>query len=185
MSTLDGAFANLHNFLFFVALPNCTEFFRLEQAETEEMEKRGELADPTKRELSRALFNAVVSLDAVLDYAFHAERGGTNQRPFNEMLEQHEPAITELREISNALKHCVTRADAKTNSAEVLHTYVQAQLGVTEVTSSRVTVKIEAELLAKARSALTAAFRFWLSQGQKMDARDPRLAIPPTPGSDA
>ena len=77
------------------------------------------------------------------------------------------------------------RCFSKLNSAEVVRTRVQATLDVTETALRSVTVEVEADLIDKARSSLAAAFRFWLLQGQQMDACALKLAVlQPTPGSE-
>jgi hypothetical protein len=177
MSTFDGAFGNLHNFLHFIALPNCLDFFHREQSEREEVANNGQVADVTRRELSRVLFNAVVSLDTVLDYAFHAEGGGPDQGPFNQRLFQKERALAELREISNAMKHCVTRNADRLDGAEVVQTRIHGEAVVTDALAVNVTIQIEAKVISRANDALGNSFRFWLSQGQQMNAYAPRIDL--------
>lgn len=179
MSTLAGPFGNLHNFLHFIALPNCSELAELEQGEREEIEEKGRIADSTRREFSRALFNAVVSLDSVLDYAFQAEGGGTaqDQHAFNARLFEKEPGLNDLREVANAMKHCVTWNPQRMNGEAVVRTSIRGDVTVTADLEVTVDLQIESHIIDKAGTALPKAFRFWLSQGQRMNAFAPRIDL--------
>src|SRR5690606_299108 len=179
MSTLDGAFGNLHNFLHFIALNNCVDLFHEEQVEEEQIAERGKPADSTRRKYSRLLFNAVVSLDSVLDHAFSAEGGGkqNEQWAFNEKLFKKEPALRDLREVSNALKHCVTRSSKKVDGVDLVQNQLEGAVRINEDGSFEVNTVIQSEVLAMAREALPQAFRFWRAQGQQMDARNPRINL--------
>src|SRR6187402_599151 len=179
MSTFDGAFGNLHNFLHFIALNNCVDFDHHARSEEEELAAKGRIADVTQRKYSRLLFNAVTSLDAVLDYAFHAEGGGTDeqQREFNKVLFAKEPALAELREVSNAMKHCITRNSNKLNGEGVIQTRITGEVTVSRELHVDVHVQFEVDIVPRATDALEKAFRFWMTQGQQMNARSPRLDL--------
>lgn len=167
MSVFDGAFGNLHNFVHFIALNNCVEYFNAEPNP----------ADTTQRERSRMLFNAVVALDSAADHAYYAETRDVTFKQFRAQLCKIEPALDELRELANAMKHCVTGRADRLNGVELAQTTVVFDLDSSNQPWPAIRAEVETQLLADADRILEAAFRFWVGQAQSMDARAPRVCI--------
>jgi hypothetical protein len=155
-----GSFGSLRNFLETVALQNCVDYFR-------ELEK--ESPDKTKREQARHLFNAIVSLDSAVDYMFWEQ----TQAPTVKALIAGLPSeIGELREMANALKHCVRGGydkggrfqpnPSKTPAKAIVRPQVNVTVKLTnEGGPAGIRMDVSTELLEAAHRALLAAFGYW------------------------
>lgn len=159
LETLGGPLGSFRNFLAMVALPNCIDYFDAEKRET---------GDTTRREETRHLFNAVVALDSVVDYMFHEQ--GAPGRLADFIATLNAPEVAALREIANALKHCVRgqhrgrafqETSDKTHARDIhvstLHVDVVAEANALP----SVNFEITSALLSDARDALANAFRYW------------------------
>lgn len=154
---MAGAFGNLHNFLHFVVFYNVTEYF--DSCKSDE-------PDITRRAQSRALFNAVVALDSAADYLFHAEsRPGQDVLTFLRNL--NEPALLEIREIANALKHCVRRRPEQLHAAQV----ARPALGFEVDTSRDIAVKLQfsVDFFVTANQSIEKAWQFWFDCAQQIE----------------
>ena len=159
-----GPFESSRAFVETIALTNCVEYF----SET----KR----DVLNRRRSLRLFNAVVSLDSAVDYLWHDRGHPVPLQVFLDELAREEPALKELRELSNALKHC-TRGrqdkkgfkidDRKRHAGEVVPMNLKVDVGADASGEPAVTLTISSDLLEEAHSVLERAFRFWQARAQE------------------
>lgn len=169
-STLAGPLASFYNFLNMVALPNCVAYF--------EEKDDADRPDTTKRELTRLLFNAVVSLDSAFDYRYHqvGSDGKVTEHLKAYSIEHGCPALVELRDISNALKHCIRGYGTKPNpdkvhAPQILPVQMQGSVSVSDGIPT-VTATLSAEILAQADEALTKAFHYWYDWSQTATSDD-------------
>ncbi len=160
LDVFKGPFGSLRNFLEMVALPNCVDYFQ--EAETESR-------DAIRREQTRHLFNATVSLDSAVDYMFSEQ---TQASSVTALIASMPSEIGELREIANALKHCVRGRNDRAGqfqpdpSKTAAKAVVRPKFNVTVKLTNQdgppgVKVDVSAELLAVANKSLAAAFAFW------------------------
>jgi hypothetical protein len=140
-------------------LPNCQEYLHLCE---------GEQPDPTRRELSRALFNAIVALDSAVDHAFYSEPRDVTFAEFFRQLSAENPVIGEVRELANAMKHCVTRRADRLDGAELAQGYIDVEIDL-EPSKPRVKVELGTDLLDDADRVMEAAFKFWFECAHQMD----------------
>lgn len=161
MSLFDGPFGTSANYLTMIALPNCVEYF-------------GELEQPNpgivRREQARRLFNAVVALDAAVEYVYHAENRAISMTA-SAFIKSLGSEVERLRDVANALKHCVRgndrtvpfrRDDAKTHA----HGYATTNLSVSvDLSAGHVQVTGDT-VLDDAHAALLAAWQYWVRRVQ-------------------
>jgi hypothetical protein len=159
LDVFKGSFGSLRNFLERVALPNCVDYF---------WEAKKETRDKTKREQTRHLFNAIVSLDSAVDYMFHEH---TEAPTVTALIAGLPPEIGELRELANALKHCVRGNDrggrfqpspSKTPAKAVVYPKINVTVKLTnEGGPAGVKLDVSTEMLATANEILGRAFGYW------------------------
>jgi hypothetical protein len=159
LDIFKGSFGSLRNFLEMVALPNCVDYFREAEKETR---------DKTKREQTRHLFNAIVSLDCAVDYMFSEQ---TQVSSFRVFFSGQPAEVRNLREISNALKHCVRGSEkgglfrpdpSKTAAKAVVYPKINVTVKLTnEGGPAGVKLDVSTEMLGAANEVLTAAFGYW------------------------
>jgi hypothetical protein len=154
---MAGAFGSLYNFLSFIVFPNVIEYF-----DTCKLENR----DIIRRDQSRALFNAVVALDSAADYLFHAE-GRQERDPAAFIRALNVPALVELREIANAVKHCVRHRPEQLHSASVARPGVGFDLD----TSNGIQVKIQfsMDFFEVANRHVEGAWHFWMAKSREIE----------------
>ena len=166
MSTLLGPLGSFRNFISMIALPNVCDYDHEQKRHAEGLSK-----DSTRRELTPLLFNAVVALDSAVDLYYHDVNPGTSLQDFLKTLP---PEIAQLRELSNAMKHCVrgtekkgvyTVADGKTHAKDIAKTHIEGSVtfenGVPDVQ-----LTFSSTLLEGAVELVGAAFRYWVSHLQ-------------------
>src|SRR6188768_306251 len=163
MNAIKPAFANVHNFLHFILLPNCIESFDAQEQNTN---------DTTRRDEHRHMFNAVVGLDSAVDHAFSAKPRKISFERYRDELIAREPVLGKLREVANALKHCVTRdtpAKPRPNAADVSQLTINVDVGLSEGGTLITKVDLTTEFLLDAKKTVEEAFRFWLAYAQTLD----------------
>lgn len=154
---MTGAFGSLYNFLNLVVFYNVTEYFDAYESEP---------ADSTRRAQSRALFNAVVALDSAADYLFHAEqRQEPDTMAFLKKL--NEPALLEIREIANAVKHCVRRKPEQLQAAQVARPSLDA--GVDTTAGVSVQLRFSVQFFEAAKPSIERAWQFWFDKGREIE----------------
>ena len=166
MEILKGTFGSLHNFLAWIALPNCEAYFHRDE----------ERDDSLYRERSRLLFNAVVALDSAVDYSFSEAASGRSDEFMAELLGTH-PELGELRELANAMKHAIRGRDTKQgfrvwedklHAAKLVTPRLSAEIDISNPASPKVVnLDLTADLVDRADEILGAAFRHWFDLFQK------------------
>jgi hypothetical protein len=167
MNAIKPAFANVHNFLHFIVLPNCIEYFDAQEQNPN---------DSTRRDEHRHLFNAVVGLDSAVDHSFNAKPRSISFEQYRDDLIAREPILGKLREVANALKHCVTRdkpAKPKPDATDLSKLTINVHVDVSSVGTSVTKVDLTTEFLLDAKRTVEEAFRFWLTYAQKLDTDGP------------
>jgi len=161
---MAGAFGSLYNFLNLVVFYNVTEYFDACKSEP---------ADTSRRAQSRALFNAVVALDSAVDYLFHAEQRQEPDVP-TFLKNLNEPALLEIREIANAVKHCVRRRDDQLQASQV----ARPELGYAVDTSEGVKVQLRfsVEFFETAKQSIERAWQFWFDKSREIERVFPLVA---------
>jgi len=154
---IAGAFGSLYNFLNLVVFYSVTEYFDACESEP---------ADSTRRAQSRALFNAVVALDSAADYLFHAEqRQEPDTLAFLKNL--NEPALLEIREIANAVKHCVRRKPQHLQAAQVARPNLHAVVDATAEVN--VQLRFSVQFFEAARPNIERAWQFWFDKSREIE----------------
>lgn len=155
---MAGAFGSLYNFLNLIVFPNVIEYFHANESDT---------PDLTRRRQSRAFFNAVVALDSAADYLFHSSTPRSERDASAFIRALGVPALVELREIANAIKHCVRHRPEQLHAANVAKPALGAELD----TSNGVQVKLEfsVEFFKVADEHLGAAWRFWMEKSRELE----------------
>jgi len=154
---MAGAFGSLYNFLNLVVFYNVREYFDACESEP---------ADSTRRAQSRALFNAVVALDSAADYLFHAEqRQVPDTLAFLKNL--NEPALLEIREIANAVKHCVRRKPQHLQAAQVARPNLHAVVDATAEVN--VQLRFSVQFFEAARPNIERAWQFWFDKAREIE----------------
>ena len=125
---METATAQLHEFLEHVVLENCLELF--------EAQDRAPLHGDASAH-RRRLLNAILGLDRAVYQAFFAQARTPRFDEFLADLIAREPALAEVRELSNALK--------KTRNAGIL-----------------ADARLTAYLCAGTQRVLESAFEFWV-----------------------
>lgn len=170
MEIFKGTYSSLHNFLAFVALPNCVAYFSETNAETK---------DVIQRERGRCLFNAVVSLDCAVEYLFHETRFDDQGPSSVADVLAGNPVLARLRDISNAMKHCVrgkaskngfAADDTKKHASDLSSTTVKGTVGL-EGEVVQLDVSLKTEFDAAAVHALEDAWRYWIRFHQDASAK--------------
>jgi hypothetical protein len=156
MIALQPAFANLHNFVHFIVLNNCVDYFSATKSNP---------SDSTRRDELRHLFNAVVALDSAVDHAFAARPRTMKFPAFFEELAKREPAILRVRELANALKHCVTNSQARPNAVDLAQTTVHVEVDACKP-EPVVNVRLSTSVLGDVKQTIEAAFNFWRDYAQ-------------------
>jgi hypothetical protein len=166
MSVLAPAFANVHNFVYFIVFDNCRAYF---DSITQNPN------DSTRRDEYRHLFNAVVALDSAVDHAYHAKsRPGIGDKQYLAELAAKEPAIGKLRELANALKHCITTSDKKPNAQDLARSLVHVSVAISQEHPPVVTsIKLSSEVLLDAKETIEAAFGFWMGYAKQLEVSGP------------
>ncbi len=170
MPLLGSPFANHFAFLNFVALPLFVAYER----------RMREPADAFERSRSASMFAAVVALDAVPEYVFHDLGAWPSEGELRRELARGAPALGELHELANALKHCrrgrLNRAtgrfevaDGKLHAADVAPTDAQVGVEMGEGGAVRVTLSLGAPILARIPECLEECWRFWVAASQSPD----------------
>lgn len=163
VSTLLGPLGSFRNFVSMIVLPNVCDYDREQKRLAEGLSK-----DSTRRELTRRLFNAVVALDSAVDHYYHDVKPGTSLQDFLKTLP---PEIAQLRELSNAMKHCVrgtekkgvfTVADGKAHAKDIAKTHIEGSVTI-ENGVPVVQLTFSSTLLEGADELLGSAFRYWVS----------------------
>lgn len=163
MNAIQSAFANLHNFLHFIVLPNCTDYFDEQELHPE---------DSTRRAEHRSLFNVVVALDSAVDHAYWAKPRPVSFEQYREDLIKAQPIVGKVRELANALKHCIIKEKPhkpKPNAADLAKVTVVVDID----DSGALTVDLNTEFLLDAAKTVEDAFAYWLAIAQKLDTEDP------------
>jgi hypothetical protein len=156
---MAGAFGSLYNFLNLVVFYNVREYFDVRETEH---------GDPIGRVQARALFNAVVALDSAADYLFHAQPGESrNISAFLKSL--NEPALLEIREIANAVKHCVRHRPEKLHAAEVARPGVAFEVEASE--GFRVNLQFSVAFFDAANQSIERAWQFWFDKSRELERR--------------
>lgn len=162
MSTLLGPLGSFRNFVSMIALPNVCDYYHEQKRHAEGLSK-----DSTRRELTRLLFNAVVALDSAVDHCYHDLNPGKSLQDFLRTLP---PEIAQLRELSNAMKHCVrgtekkgvfTMADGKTHAKDIAKTHIKGSVTL-ENGVPDVQLTFSSALLEGVDELVGAAFRYWV-----------------------
>jgi hypothetical protein len=164
MNALAPVFANLHNFLHFVVFDNFVEY---------DMARTSDPADSTRRKQQRLLFNAVVAFDSAVDHAFQLTGGAKNEAEFlTNVLAKQEPALLRVREIANAMKHCVTRNRDRLDASGLATTTLHVSVTI-DGRAPNVDLGLTSELIPDADEALDRAWRFWHGVAERIDRREP------------
>jgi hypothetical protein len=154
---MAGAFGSLDNLLNLVVSYNVMEYFDVREKEH---------GDPIRRVPARALFNAVVALDSAADYLFHALPGRRQDLPaFLKSLD--EPALLEIREIANAVKHCVRRRPEQLQAAEVALPGVTFEVSANEGVNIR--LQFSVEFFDAANRSIEKAWQFWFDKSREIE----------------
>jgi hypothetical protein len=166
MNVLAPAFANVHNFVYFIVFDNCRAYF---DSTTQNPN------DSTRRDEYRHLFNAVAALDCAVDHAYHSKsRPGVTDKQYLVELAAKEPAIGKVRELSNALKHCITTSDKRPNARDVARSRIHVSVVISEEHPPIVTsIKLSSEVLLGAKETIEAAFRFWMDYAKQLEVSGP------------
>jgi hypothetical protein len=161
---VSNPFGSCRAFVETIVLDNCA-------ACLDQIEQGGELDG---RRLARDLFNAVVSLDAIIDYLWVQEGCPDDIYDFRKCIGNEVPLLDELHQLANAFKHCVrghTREKAAKSTQEHAEDLLLTKVRGTVVTNLDGRVEVDAsivwELSKSVRPTLEAAFRFWLDLTQK------------------
>ena len=156
---ITGAFDCLYNFLHVVVFDNCSDYFQSIGANEQ---------DITRRHQSRAFFNAIVALDSAVDYLFHAEsREEKNVQEFLQNL--NVPALLEIREIANAVKHCERNRPDKLRAAAVAKTQGDVHIDMSDQETIGISLSISVSYFEEVRPHISAAFKFWLEKSDSIE----------------
>jgi len=163
MNALRHSFATLHNFLNHIALNNCVEYFEAQKANP---------ADRTRRDEHRHLFNAVVALDSLVDHLYHAKTRTETFERYREDLLAKEPVLRKVRELANALKHCVTHDKPnkrKPNAADLAELTLHVKVDFSGELPSITSVDVSAEFLLDAPKTVEEAWNYWIEYAHQLD----------------
>lgn len=167
MNALKHSFATLHNFLNHIVLNNCVEYFHSQEANP---------GDRTRRDEHRHLFNAVVALDSVVDHLYFAKSRTETFQVFFDQVATEAPVILKVRELANALKHCVTRDrpnKPKPNAADLAELKLHVKVDFSGEVPSVTSVDVSAEFLLDAPKTVEEAWNYWIQYAHKLDVEGP------------
>jgi len=135
--------------------------------------------DVFERKRAASLFAAVVAFDAVPEYVFHDLGVWSREQDLRAELARGQPALGELHEIANALKHCrrgrINKAnrfevsESKMHAVDVAPADLQVGVDVGDGGVVRVTASFGAPIADRIHACLGECWRFWVAASQAPD----------------
>lgn len=170
MEFFKGPLGSHRNYLTYIALDNCTDYFNLRKGYGE----RNDTSTSAKYKEFRYFLNAVESLNSVLEYFFYENEGEIRHARLERFKEAVHNKHSELRDIShlaNAYKHCVRQrprgGEKQANlpwAKDLQHTRVFVNVNVSHAPGIAVTARYDFEgPTHEHEEILNRAFEVWLS----------------------
>jgi hypothetical protein len=161
-----GPLGSHRNYISYVALPNCVEYFSCKKLN----EEQGRSSTPVKYGEFRLFLNAVESLNNILDYLHSEHKNRARKKEvgsFRKAVNAKFPALGELSDLANAYKHCGRYDDGKNwkraTDLQKTHTHVKVHISLSNPSASRADAYYEfSGPLPEHDTVLNDAFKFWL-----------------------
>jgi len=112
MEAFYGPLGSHRNYISHIALPNCTDYFHLQERNIEQ----GNTRTSYKYEEMRYFLNAIESLNNILDYYFYEHEENlhpSNLKQYKENIMNKHPLLRKVADLANAYKHCVRESYGK------------------------------------------------------------------------
>ena len=159
-----GPLSDHLNYLSYIALENCVDYFRLVQNAKE----KGISGKAIKYKRLRYFLNAIESLNNSLEYFFHdhkADEGWPDKdmkRILREMRQKHR-ILSDIQQIANAYKHCVRHNSKHYHASDLQSSVINIDIGQDGTNIKINYVSIEDERI------MEEAFKFWVEYHNKPD----------------
>ncbi|HEH9428340.1 TPA: hypothetical protein SIA32_003614 [Aeromonas sobria] len=106
LGSMAGPLGSSQNYIFHIALSNCTDYFDLKMKHEEE--NRSSTSDKYKE--FRYYLNSIESLNNIIDYFYFENESlisHSNIKAFRTAVNKKYPVLNKVADIANAYKHCV------------------------------------------------------------------------------
>lgn len=174
MEAFYGPLGSHRNYIAHIALPNCVDYFQIQQRNIEQ-ENTG---TSYKYEEMRYFLNAIESLNNILDYYFYENEQDLksyNLNRYKESIMNKHPMLRKVADLANAYKHCVRENRSKKNTdlpwAKDLQNpaiFIDIDLSNPSEIKSPKDIKVDIRYefewpIGSQESILIESFKFWIS----------------------
>lgn len=120
------------NYIEHIVLRNCQDYVVTAGIINDNLTPLGE----NKREEFRHYFNAIVSMEQILDYLYFETKDNCKikigQRNFKKNILNQHPILKEISETANAFKHCITKNPDKKNARDTVKNEIKANISLSK-----------------------------------------------------
>jgi len=177
MEFIKGPLGSHRNYIAHIALPNCLDYFQLQNRNKE----LNNLHNASKYEELRIFLNAIESMNNVLDYYYYENEtslSGGNLSAYRKKAMLKHPVLSRVAELANAYKHCVREYRGKKDKKSLWARDIQRPKFIVNIDLSSMSnakkkedIKVDADYvfewpIPEHEKTFGDAFEFWRSYGE-------------------